>query len=277
MAGVFLGSEALVRGALTEYELRRYYRRLFPDVYIARRATVTLMDWTVAAWLWSRRKAVIAGLAASALHGAEYVDADTPIELVWPNHRAPRGVITRNDALLPGEVQRVRGLPVTTAVRTAFDLARRDDDGAAIAPLDALFRRTGIQPDRVTELARRHPGTRNVRKLSRVLDLVDAGSQSPKETWLRLLLINAGFPRPQTQIPVLSPYGEEIYFLDMGWPERMLAAEYDGEEHRNNRNRYRRDIVRSEYIASLGWRRVRVTAGDREPDIVRRVRRAWAA
>jgi hypothetical protein len=27
------------------------------------------------------------------------------------------------------------------------------------------------------------------------------GAQSPKETWLRLLLIQAGLPRPQTQIP----------------------------------------------------------------------------
>ncbi len=33
---------------------------------------------------------------------------------------------------------------------------------------------------------------------------MDAGAQSPKETWLRLLLIDAGFPRPQTQIPVFD-------------------------------------------------------------------------
>ncbi|CAJ1580404.1 type IV toxin-antitoxin system AbiEi family antitoxin [[Mycobacterium] wendilense] len=275
MDGVFLGSEALARGALTEYQLRRHYRRLLPDVYTAKHTPVTLTDSTVAAWLWSRRKAVIAGLAASAMHGAEYVDDDEPIELVWPNHRAPRGVITRNDTLLPGEVQTINGLSVTTPERTAFDLARRDTDGEAVAALDALVRATRITRTDVVALAGRHPGARGVRRLPQVLDLVDAGSQSPRETWLRLLLIDAGFPRPVTQIPVFSPHGKPIYYLDMGWPDRMLAAEYDGEQHRENRGRYRRDIVRSEYIASLGWRRVRVTAGDREADIIRRVQRVW--
>ena len=65
-------------------------------------------------------------------------------------------------------------------------------------------------------------------------DLVDEGAQSPKETWLRLLLIEAGFPRPQTQIPVLAPDGYPRYYLDMGWPEFMVAVEYDGEQHRTD-------------------------------------------
>ena len=53
---------------------------------------------------------------------------------------------------------------------------------------------------------------------------MDAGAQSPKETWLRLLLIRAGLPRPHTQIPVLSPDGNRWYYLDMGWEGIKLAA-----------------------------------------------------
>jgi hypothetical protein len=32
------------------------------------------------------------------------------------------------------------------------------------------------------------------------LNLIDCGAQSPKETWLRLLLVRADLPMPQTQV-----------------------------------------------------------------------------
>ena len=54
----------------------------------------------------------------------------------------------------------------------------------------------------VKELAARHAHLRGLRQLETALDLADAGAQSPKETWLRLLLIKDGLPRPRTQIPV---------------------------------------------------------------------------
>jgi hypothetical protein len=109
--------------------------------------------------------------------------------------------------------------------------------------------------------------------VERLLDLVDAGAQSPKETWLRLLLLDAGFPRPQTQIPVFEN-GYPRYYLDLGWEEFMVAVEYDGEQHRTDSRQYRGDISRSEFLDGLGWRRIRVLAGDRGPAVVRRVAQA---
>lgn len=111
--------------------------------------------------------------------------------------------------------------------------------------------------------------------MRRTLDLMEGGAASPKESWLRLLLIDAGFPRPQTQIPVLSAAGKLKYSLDMGWPELMIAVEYDGEHHRESRFQYGHDIARSEYIAGVGWLNIRVIAGNSEPEILRRVRAAW--
>ena len=70
MGEVFIGSEALASGALTRHELVRFHDRVLPDVYRARGKPVSLHERTVAAWLWSRRRAVIAGAAAAALHGA---------------------------------------------------------------------------------------------------------------------------------------------------------------------------------------------------------------
>jgi hypothetical protein len=46
---------------------------------------------------------------------------------------------------------------------------------------------------------------------------------------LRLLAIGADYPRPQTQIPAESADGCRRYFLNMGWPDLMLALEYDAE------------------------------------------------
>ena len=196
MSRVVIGSEALADDRLTRYELRRDYRRIFPDVYVARPAEVTLRDRTVAAWLWSRRQGVISGVAAAALHGSHWVDADQPIELIHPCPRPPAALVVRNEALQPDEITRIAGIPVTTLTRTALDLGRHLPRQSAAARLDALMRATPFAVDDVAALADRHAGARGVRRSRAVLPLVDGGAASPRETWLRLLLIDAGFPRP---------------------------------------------------------------------------------
>jgi hypothetical protein len=275
MERIFVGGEALACGEVTRYELRRHYRRVLPGVYGPRRGPLSLPERTTAAWLWSKREGVVAGLAASAALGAKWVDGDSVIELDWANNRAPTGVVTRRDNLFDDEVALLGRMAVTTAERTAFDLARRGPVGKAVARLDALARATHFKTEDVQALATRHPHVKGLLRVDRVLDLVDAGAESPKETWLRLLLIEAGFPRPQTQIPVFAPDGYPLYHLDMGWEEMMIAVEYDGDDHRE-RPRFGRDLVRSEYLAHVGWTHIRVMADHRQPDIVRRVHRAWA-
>jgi hypothetical protein len=270
---IFVGSEAVAAGELGVNDLRRRYRRLLPDVYGPSTAEPTLRERIIAGWLWTGRAGVIAGAAASALLGAEWVDVDTPIELVWANNRAAAGVVTRRDTLLEGETTVRHGLPLTTPERTAFDLARRGTIGHAVARLDALARATHFKPTDVLELVSGHPHVRGLRRIDQVLDLVDAGAESPRETWLRLLLIRAGYPRPQTQIPVLGP---ALYRLDMGWEDKLIAVEYDGDDHRE-KPRWRNDIIRSEYLAHRRWKHIRVVAGEREADVLRRVQRAWAS
>lgn len=122
-------------------------------------------------------------------------------------------------------------------------------------------------------MAGRHRHTRGLRQLERALELFDPGAQSPKETWLRLLLMDEGFPRPQTQIPVLGPDGRPKYFLDIGWEDLMLAVEYDGAQHASQIGY---DIARNEYLAASGWTVVRVAAGHQRAEIIGWVNRAWA-
>jgi very-short-patch-repair endonuclease len=271
----FIGTEALTCGWLNRNQLRTRYRLVFPNVYLPKDSQLSLDRRTAAAWLWASREATIAGQAAAALHGAKWIDDDITIELIHPNTRPPRGLLTRRDVLLDGEFTSFAGMAVTTPERTAFDIGRREPHRVAVARLDALARATGLKPDVVMSVAGRHPGARGLRELETTLELVDAGAQSPRETYLRLLLIQAGLPRPQTQIPVITD--EETYFLDMGWEDAMVAVEYDGEQHRNDLFQYRKDIRRLERLERMGWIVIRVVAGDNPADIVRRVRCALDA
>jgi hypothetical protein len=272
----FIGSEAVHGGGLRPHQLRSRFRPVFPDVYVRRDRQLTLRDRAVAAWLWSHRRGVLAGLTAAAWHGSRWVDEHLTVELVWSNARPPRGVRTSDARLRSEEFHVVAGVPVTTPERTAFDIARRKPMGMAIAHLDALMRATGIKANEVVQVADQHPGARGLRQLETALDLVDPDSQSPRETWLRLLLIRAGLPRPTTQIPVMSASGTQVYYLDMGWEDLMVAVEYDGEHHRLDRWQYTKDIRRSEALDRLGWIVIRVTVSDRPVDIISRVRDALA-
>ena len=270
----FIGSEALNNGTLRPHQLRSRFRAVFPNVYVQRHQQPTLRQRALAAWLWSHRQGVIAGLTAAAWHGSKWVDERLPVEMVWSNARPPRGLRTYDMRLHPEEFGFVAGLPVTTPQRTAFDIGRGKPVGIAVAHLDALMHASGLKVDEVAEMADRHRGARGLRQLEKALDLVDAGSQSPKETWLRLLLIRAGLPRPTTQIPVMTGDGAQVYYLDMGWKNLMTAVEYDGEHHRLDRWQYTKDIRRREVLDRLGWIVIRVIATDRPADIIRRVRDA---
>ncbi|MDT5257378.1 MAG: hypothetical protein QOD10_2458 [Mycobacterium sp.] len=273
MGDVFIGSEAIAAAELNDYQLRRWYRTIFRDVYMAKCDEPSLDDRILGAWLWSRRRAVIAGAAASALHGAQWVGADTPVELVSKSARPQRGLIVRNETLGADEATTIRRLPVTSVARTAFDLGRHLPRAQALARLDALMRATPFSLEDVSVLAKRYRGARGLRRHGDVLPLVDGGAASPKESWLRLLLIDAGLPKPTTQIPVNDGW-RPVGVLDMGWEDYMVAVEYDGDQHRTNRRQFVKDIDRLAKFQDLGWILVRVVAEHRPDDVINRVYQA---
>ncbi|OBK96374.1 DUF559 domain-containing protein [Mycobacterium sp. 1165178.9] len=272
----FIGSEALATGTLTRYRLRSRFVALHPDVYIAPGTELTATTRACAAWLWSRRHGIVAGRSASALHGAKWVDHRAPAQLFYQHRRPPAGINTWSDSLADNEIRLIGDIPTTSPARTAFDIACRNPVRTAVAALDALARATKPDLAEVESLAGRYKGHRNVRRARRALTLVDAGAESPRETWLRLLLIDAGYPRPDTQIPVYGEFGELVAVLDMGWEEIKVAVEYDGDHHRSDRRQFNKDIRRAESLAELGWTVVRVTAEDTPGGILARVAAAWA-
>ena len=126
-------------------------------------------------------------------------------------------------------------------------------------------------------LAKRHRGARGLKQLRAALPLVDGGAASPQETRLRLLFIDAGLPTPTTQIPVVDGCGRLVRVLDMGWEDFMVAAEYDGDQHRTNRPQYVKDMRVLPKLERLGWNVIRVIKEDRDEDTIDRAYRALVA
>ncbi|OBB81959.1 hypothetical protein A5760_13430 [Mycobacterium colombiense] len=276
MAEPFIGSEAVAAGVASHSQLRRRYTRVFRDVYVTEGTELTHDVRARAAWLWSGRRGVIAGLSAASLHGSEWVDAARPVDIIHDNRHAPSGLQVWGDRFESDEVELLGGVDVTSPARTALDLACWYSSTTAVAAIDALLRATDLKVADAELLAARYRGRRGLERARVNLGLVDAGAQSPKETWLRLVLIRGGLPRPQTQIPVVDEFGSAFAYLDMGWEDVKVAVEYDGDQHRSDRSQYTWDIRRLERLQRRGWIVVRVVSGDRPADIVRRVREARA-
>jgi Protein of unknown function (DUF559) len=254
----FRGSQALKRGAVTRNELRTRYRAVFRDVYIstsgAKHAELTAVTKAHAAWLSTG--ATLAGLSAAAILGAKWLDAAAPAEIVRADRRSQRGIVVHSYELADDEMQTVGGMRVTTAARTAFDIGRGLPVAKAVPILDALLNATGIKPADVIALADRHPGARGIRRLRAALELADGGAESPQESRVRLLLVGAGLPKPETQIE----FRDLRIRVDMGWREWKVAVEYDGVQHWENRYQRSWDIERIALLEAAGWSVVRVSA-----------------
>lgn len=269
----FVGAEAINSGALSRGKLRWNNTAVLPRVYFPNGATRTGYLNTVAVWLWTERRGVIAGRAAAALHGAKWVDKSTPIEVIALARRRRGGVIVRAERIGDEEITFVGGLPVTTVARTALDIGRHLPRNIAVAHLDALAAVTGLTYDDVVPLMAAYRGARGVRRARTALSQMDAGAQSPRETYLRLLLMDDGLPAPRTQIRVSDGIGEA--FIDMGYDEPMVGFDYEGGHHSSNRGQYVYDIGRAELIERGGWIDIRVVAEHSRGFILHRAREAF--
>ncbi|SEH46858.1 hypothetical protein SAMN04489835_0152 [Mycolicibacterium rutilum] len=270
----FLGPEAIADGRLTRGQLRWNNTAILPRVYIPNDAERTIYTNAVAAWLHSGRQGIIAGRAAAALHGAKWVDASTPIEIITNHGRRRPGVIVHEERIAPDEITYVGDLQVTSVARTALDLARHLPRNSAVAHLDALAAATGVTAGDALALIDRYRGARGVRRARASLALMDGGAQSPEETRVRLILIDAGLPAPRTQIRLADGYDEA--FLDMGYDEPMVGLDYDGLHHSENRRQYVYDVGRAEFVDRQGWIDIHVLKEHSRGYILHRVFEAFA-
>lgn len=256
----FLGSAAMASGRLTRHQLRTGFRRLYRDVYLPADVELTAAARARAAWLSLGDRITLAGVSAAALHGTKWLDADSPAEVIRSDRNHQSGIIVHDYELRADETTLVRGTRVTTPARTAFDIGRTRPARLAIPMLDALLRATATTPADVLTVAASRPGARGVRLLTSHLGLVDGGAESPRETRLRLILVDAGLPRPETQIEFRDRRGRVRVRVDMGWREWKVAVEYDGVQHWHDARQRSWDIERIALLEESGWTVIRVSA-----------------
>jgi very-short-patch-repair endonuclease len=262
----FRGSAAVRAGLVTRGRLKgTAYARLFPDTYApAGDAPPDLLLRSLAAYRYVEGRGVLSGYSAAEVLGASCGPADAPAEVTVPGggQRAHPGLLVHRDTLAPGEIREIGDIRVTSAPRTAFDLARwctvRGERAEAVAAVDALARRGRFAPDRLLHFGAHYPRARGVAGLAGVLADADSRAGSPMESRLRMLLVDAGLPPPQVQYPVQDPARRRAVWLDLAYPEYLVGIEYEGADH-TDPDRVLRDVGRYTRLVDAGWRIYRYT------------------
>ena len=256
----FRAAEALESEALTFRELRRFHAAIYPGVWAPRGADPSVAESARAAWLWSGRQGVIAGLPASALLGAKWVEDGTPIELVHANRRPPRGIVIHTDALGPGETEVIDSMPVTTAARTAFDLGRRLPLKDGVQRIDVLMNATHVKVDAIESVMACHRGVRGLTQMRRTLALVDGGADRPRIVDATSLGAER-FPGSANSDRRVRRTRMVFARIDMGWPEYRVGVDFEGAHHWSDPKQRSWDIERFAKLPDLGWIDVRLTSG----------------
>jgi len=276
---VFIASHAIAEGAITRKQLRLMsYRRLVQGVYADPGLELDHRLRCTAVALLLPRGTAIGGHSGAAWHGAPFAAPHDPVTVLRPvdvRWAGPRGVRVHRTVLGPGDVDVIDGVPVTTALRTAWDVAALEPLGTAVAALDAMVRSGAVSTAALTSRLRRGAGEWGVTRARRAFGLVDPRAESAPESRVRVALVLAGLA-PVPQLHVLH-HGEFLGRVDLGWEEAKLAVEYEGEHHFTGAQ-IARDDARYARLLAADWRVIRLSAADlRDLDsVVRRVREALA-
>jgi len=223
---------------------------------------------------------VLMGRSAAWMHGGRWVCGSLdPVEMAVPPSapgRTRERLAVRRVSLVRSEIANLRGLPVTTPLRTAWDVAAAHPVETSVPVLDELLHRGIVERTQLRAFAdgrRGHPGAARARA---AIESADGRAESPPESRLRLLLERAGLT-PVPQVRIRDRAGRVVARTDLGFPEERVGVEYDGAHHAEP-GQFTRDRVRLNAIQEAGWRIVFVTAADlRNLDgAVRRVREALA-
>jgi hypothetical protein len=177
------------------------------------------------------------------------------------------------------EVVEHDGLLVTTAPQTFVHVGvglRRPDDVVVLG--DAMMRRQRSLTTvaRLADLAERTRKVKGIAQVREQIPRMRPGTDSGPETVTRLGLVAGGLPCPRVNEVVTDPEGRYVKRVDLVYPAERVAIEYDGDQHRTDREQWREDVRARRRLEELGWI-VIVVVGDDLRDlrpVVGRVRTA---
>lgn len=222
---------------------------------------------TLSAW---RRvlpdEAVFGGVTAAWLFGLDLKPAE-PIEVVVPpssSLRSRAGLSVRRCEVPAEDVVTLRGFPSTALLRTLTDICLSRSALDALIVIDmALQRRLTDEAALCRYASQRRPGAARLRSLARLA----APAESPMETRLRWLLVQARLPHPEVQTDLRDSGARFLARADLYYPKARLVIEFDGGNHRE---RLVEDDRRQNRLMNAGFRLLRFTGADvnARPDVV---------
>ena len=249
------------------------WERVAPTVYSP---SDRVPSWNRSLWLahlHAGPDSVVSHEAAGRLHGYVQVPAGIVSLMGSRNRRHGPAHVRwhRGDDLLPGHVIRIDGLPVTTPLRTIFDLASvlhiaslRD----LVRDQITLHRRNVAELGALTDSLRRR-GKPGVAKLTRILDDLGPGdglSGSELERLLDEVIRTSGLPTPVHEYP-LPGRGATTGFVDRCWPEARMIVEADGRTWHTRRTQMELDSTRSIEAQAAGFETTRLLWEHLESDV----------
>src|SRR5262249_9264250 len=199
-----------------------------------------------------------------------------PVEVTIPESggiSARAGMIVRRARLADQDVVERRGMRVTSAVRTLADLSCRLPLVEAIVAVDMALHREVVELGQLHAYMATHARRKGVVRLRQAIELAEPASESAMETRLRLLLMQAGLPRPEAQVPLHDEQGRFLGRPDLYYRPPRPRRAYDGGTHRDSLLEANR---RQNRLLNAGFRLLRFAAADvhRTPDSVVAVVRA---
>ena len=203
-------------------------RRVFRDVYVPAATRMTHEIRCRSAALILPSDAVITGRSAATVRGVPLAQPADPVEIVVGlETRIFRrtGLDVRRCKLRHGEAEPWCGVALARPPRIAFDLLLDRALPDAVADLDAVLRVGVVDRGQVERFLRgRHD--RGIVQARRAVQLADPRAESRPESRMRVWLVLDGLA-PEVQYWVHQD-GRRICRVDLAFPERRLAVEYDG-------------------------------------------------
>ncbi len=167
------------------------------------------------------------------------------------------------DRLPPDHRETLRGLPVTTPFRTAFDGARFATNLVeAVVFVDQLTHALDIDIATLAAWCAAQGKFPKTRQLESAIMLADPASANAWESRLRMFyVLEAGLTRPLVNRPIFDPTGRFLGTPDLFDPEAGLVTEFDGQDHRA-RQQHRKDNLREERLEEANLTVCRVDSLD---------------
>lgn len=246
-----------LRGWVRRGRLKTLYRGVYtwpglaltPEL-IARAATLAV-DLPAAAASHGTA-ADVHGIGVLVLAGRAHVTVPESV------HRQSRpGLVVHRCRLADAEVVDLDGLRVTGALRTVHDLLVGPSPLAGVWAGEAALQRQLVTEDALDHLTAQSGGRPYADRLRQRRALVDARSESPLETAIRLVLHDTGLPMPESQHEVRTRDGHLLARIDLAWPANRLGLEADGKEPHGQLRPVYTDRWRTN--ALVGWQLVRFT------------------